>query len=525
MVIPKKKEDTPKDFKAVLWASADKLRAQMDAAEYKHLVLGMIFLKYISDTFVEQQKKVLAMVSNPESDYYLGDDPKDHQEALEDRDYYTQANVFWVPKDARWEELRNQAKQPDIGQRIDKSLVSIENENSDLRGKLDKRFGAAQLEPGILGQLIDLFSTVGFTEQGKSGDILGEVFEYFLGQFASAEGKKGGQFYTPSHVVKTLVAVLSPDQGRVYDPCCGSGGMFVQSERFIEAHGGERDAISIYGQESNPTTWKLAAINLAIRGFSADLGQEPADTFARDQHPDQKFDYILANPPFNISDWGGEKYDDDVRWAYGRPPSGNANYAWLQHMLWKLRPGGQAGVVLANGSMSSNTSNEGNIRKEMVRKDVVEVMVALPGQLFLNTGIPVCLWFLTNDKTQHGRDRKGETLFIDARQMGTMKNRVERILTDEDISKISNTVQSWRNDEDYEDVAGFCYKAKFEEIEKNGFILTPGRYVGAPEEEDDGEPFDQKMKRLTSLLKEQQEEGSRLDSAINNILAKFNIDQ
>jgi len=514
LVIPKKKEDTPKDFKAVLWASADKLRAQMDAAEYKNLVLPLIFLKFVSDTFVEHQKKVLEIVSTPDSDYFLGDDPKDHQDALEDRDYYTQANVFWVPKDARWEELRNQAKQPDIGQRIDKALVSIENENSDLRGKLDKRFGAAQLEPGILGQLIDLFSTVGFAEQGNSGDILGEVFEYFLGKFASAEGKKGGQFYTPSHVVKTLVAVLSPDKGRVYDPCCGSGGMFVQSERFIEAHGGERDAISIYGQESNPTTWRLAAINLAIRGFSNDLGQEPADTFARDQHLDQKFDYILANPPFNISDWGGEKYDGDVRWVYGRPPVGNANYAWLQHMLWKLRPGGQAGVVLANGSMSSNTSNEGKIREEMVRKDVVEVMVALPGQLFLNTQIPVCLWFLTNDKTQRGRDRKGETLFIDARQMGTMKNRVERILTDEDISKISNTVQSWRNDNEYENVAGFCYKAKFEEIEKNSFVLTPGRYVGAPEEEDDGEPFAEKMKRLTSLLKEQQKEGAKLDIKI-----------
>ena len=514
LVIPKKKEDTPKDFKAVLWASADKLRAQMDAAEYKHLVLGMIFLKYISDTFIEQQKKVLEMVSNPDSDYYLGDDPKDHQEALEDRDYYTQANVFWVPADARWEALRDKAPQPEIGQLIDKALVAIENENPTLRGKLDKRFGAAQLEPGRMGELVNLISTIGFGEGEKAGDVLGEVYEYFLGQFASAEGKKGGQFYTPAHVVKTLVAVLSPDKGRVYDPCCGSGGMFVQSERFIEKQGGRKDDISIYGQESNPTTWRLAAMNLAIRGFASDLGQEPADTFARDQHPDQKFDYILANPPFNISDWGGEKYESDVRWVYGRPPAGNANYAWLQHMLWKLRPGGQAGVVLANGSMSSNTSNEGNIREEMIRKDVVEVMVALPGQLFLNTQIPVCLWFLTNDKTQRGRDRRGETLFVDGRQMGTMKNRVERILTDEDISKIADTVNSWRIDNAYEDVAGFCYKAKVEEIEKNGFVLTPGRYVGAPEEEDDGESFDEKMKRLTSLLKEQQEEGEKLDKQI-----------
>ena len=486
MVIPKKKEDTPKDFKAVLWASADKLRAQMDAAEYKHLVLGMIFLKYISDTFVEQQNKVLEMVSNPDSDYYLGDDPKDHQEALEDRDYYTQENVFWVPTDARWESLRDKAPQPEIGQLIDKALVAIENENPTLRGKLDKRFGSAQLEPGRMGELVNLISTIGFGEGEKAGDVLGEVYEYFLGQFASAEGKKGGQFYTPAHVVKTLVAVLSPDKGRVYDPCCGSGGMFVQSERFIEKQGGRKDDISIYGQESNPTTWRLAAMNLAIRGFASDLGQEPADTFARDQHPDQKFDYILANPPFNISDWGGEKYESDVRWVYGRPPAGNANYAWLQHMLWKLRPGGQAGVVLANGSLSSNSSKEGNIGDEMIRKDVVEVMVALPGQLFLNTQIPVCLWFLTNDKSQRGRDRRGETLFIDARQMGTMLTRKDRVLTDEDISKIANTVESWRNNDEYKDILGFCYKAKFEDIEKNGFVLNPGRYVGVADEEDDG---------------------------------------
>ena len=519
-----KKEAPAKDFKAVLWASATKLRAQMDAAEYKHLVLGLIFLKYISDTFVEQQQKVLAMVSNPDSDYYL-DDPADHQEALEDRDYYTQENVFWVPADARWESLRNQAKQPDIGQLIDRALVAIENENPTLRGKLDKRFGAAQLEPGRMGELVDLIATIGFGEGKKSGDVLGEVYEYFLGQFASAEGKKGGQFYTPAHVVKTLVAVLAPHKGRVYDPCCGSGGMFVQSERFVESHGGRRDDISIYGQESNPTTWRLAAMNLAIRGFAADLGQEPADTFARDQHPDQKFDYILANPPFNISDWGGEKYDSDPRWTFGRPPAGNANYAWLQHMLWKLRPGGEAGVVLANGSMSSNTSGEGQIREAMVRGDVVEVMVALPGQLFLNTQIPVCLWFLTNDKTQRGRDRRGETLFIDARQMGSMVTRVERVLTDEDIAKVAYTVHAWRGDGEverpYEDVSGFCCSAKFDEIEKNSFVLTPGRYVGAADQEEDDEPFDQKMKRLSALLKQQQEEGAKLDQQIEENLRRL----
>jgi type I restriction enzyme M protein len=523
-----KKEAPAKDFKAVLWASADKLRAQMDAAEYKHLVLGLIFLKYISDTFAAQQGKVLLMVSDPDSDNYVGDDPADHQAALEDRDYYTQENVFWVPADARWESLRARAKQPEIGPLIDKALVAIENENPPLRGKLDKRFGAAQLEPGRLGEMVDLISTIGFADEQRSGDVLGEVYEYFLGQFASAEGKKGGQFYTPAHVVKTLVAVLAPHKGRIYDPCCGSGGMFVQSEKFIQAHGGKRDDASIYGQESNPTTWRLAAMNLAIRGFAADLGQEPADTFARDQFPDQKFDYILANPPFNISDWGGEKYESDPRWVYGRPPVGNANYAWLQHMLWKLRPGGEAGVVLANGSMSSNQSGEGQIREAMVRGDVVEVMVALPGQLFLNTQIPVCLWFLTNDKTQRGRDRRGETLLIDARQMGTMKTRVERELTDEDIAKIGDTVHAWRGDGEvsdaYEDVAGFCYSAKLEEIEKNGFVLTPGRYVGAADVEDDGEAFEEKMKRLTRLLKQQQVEGAKLDAAIARNLAWLGFD-
>ena len=470
------------DFKQTLWKAADKLRAQMDAAEYKHIVLGLIFLKYISDTFVKQQEKIRQSVSDPASDYFISEDPSEYSEELEERDYYIQDNVFWVPQEARWETLRSKAKQPDIGSIVDGAMTAIENENASLRGKLDKRFGRAQLGQGVLGELIDLISTIGFADKYNSSDLLGEVYEYFLGQFASAEGKKGGQFYTPSHVVKTLVAVLSPNSGRVYDPCCGSGGMFVQSEDFVKAHGGRVDDISIYGQESNPTTWRLAAMNLAIRGFSADLGKEPADTFARDQFPDLKFDYIMANPPFNISDWGGEKYESDTRWKFGRPPVGNANYAWLQHMLWKLRPGGQAGVVLANGSMSSNAGGEGKIREAMVRGDVVEVMVALPGQLFLNTQIPVCLWFLTNDKTMNGRDRRGETLFIDARQLGTMETRVLKIFTDEDIAKIQQTVHSWKTGEGYEDVAGFCKSASFEEIEKNGFVLTPGRYIGFQED-------------------------------------------
>jgi type I restriction enzyme M protein len=512
------------DFKQVLWKSADKLRAQMDAAEYKHIVLGLIFLKYISDTFVKQQENVRNMVSEPSSDYFVSEDPAEYSAELEERDYYIQDNVFWVPQEARWETLRSKAKQPDIGSLVDGAMTDIENENPTLRGKLDKRFGRAQLGQGILGELIDLISTIGFADTYDSSDLLGEVYEYFLGQFASAEGKKGGQFYTPSHIVKTLVAVLSPNSGRVYDPCCGSGGMFVQSEEFIKAHGGRVDDISIYGQESNPTTWRLAAMNLAIRGFSADLGKEPGDTFARDQFPDLKFDYIMANPPFNISDWGGEKYESDPRWQFGRPPVGNANYAWLQHMLWKLRPGGQAGVVLANGSMSSNTGGEGQIREAMVRGDAVEVMVALPGQLFLNTQIPVCLWFLTNDKTMNGRGRRGETLFIDARDLGTMETRVLKVFTDEDIAKIQDTVQSWKTGEDYKDVAGFCKSATSEEIEKNSFVLTPGRYVGISENIEDGISFEKKFFALTQSLKEFQSNSVALDSRISEILGELKVD-
>ena len=506
------------DFKQVLWKSADKLRAQMDAAEYKHIVLGLIFLKYISDTFVKQQDNVRNMVSEPSSDYFVSEDPGEYSAELEERDYYIQDNVFWVPQEARWETLRSKAKQPDIGSLVDGAMTAIENENPTLRGKLDKRFGRAQLGQGVLGELIDLISTIGFADTYDSSDLLGEVYEYFLGQFASSEGKKGGQFYTPSHIVKPLVAVLAPNSGRVYDPCCGSGGMFVQSEEFIKAHGGRVDDISIYGQESNPTTWRLAAMNLAIRGFSADLGKEPGDTFARDQFPDLKFDYIMANPPFNISDWGGEKYESDPRWQFGRPPVGNANYAWLQHMLWKLRPGGQAGVVLANGSMSSNTGGEGQIREAMVRGDAVEVMVALPGQLFLNTQIPVCLWFLTNDKTANGRDRRGETLFIDARQLGTMETRVLKVFTDEDITKIQETVQSWKTGEDYEDVAGFCKSASLDEVEKNGFVLTPGRYVGALDAEDDGILFEQKVDLLFEQLSHIKDNGDYLDEVIKENL-------
>ena len=507
------------DFKQTLWKTADSLRAQMDAAEYKHIVLGLIFLKYISDSFVEQKERIKEMVTDPKSDFFISEDLNDiNEKDLEDRDYYTQDNVFWVPESARWETLRSQAKQTDLGAIIDRAMGDIESENNSLKGKLDKRFGRTELQAGKLGELIDLISTIGFSDEQNSGDILGEIYEYFLGQFATAEGKKGGQFYTTRCIVKTLVAVLSPHKGRVYDPCCGSGGMFVQSEEFIRSHGGRRDDISIYGQESNPTTWRLAAMNLAIRGFAADLGKEPGDTFAKDQHPDTKFDYIIANPPFNISDWGGEKYEDDPRWVYGRPPVGNANYAWLQHMLWKLRPGGQAGVVLANGSMSSNTSGEGEIREAMIRGDVVEVMIALPGQLFLNTQIPVCLWFLTNDKSANGRDRSNETLFIDARNLGTMETRVLKVLTDEDIQKVQDTVSSWRTGDEYEDIEGYCKSSTTEEIEKNGFVLTPGRYVGIADEEDDGVSFEEKILILKNSLQSSMLESSNLDDEIKSKL-------
>lgn len=513
---------TSQELKKTLWATADKLRGQMDAAEYKHIVLGLIFVKYVSDAFDERRRQVAALLADPKSELYFSDDPAEQAEALEDRDYYSSANVFWVPQSARWETLRNLAKQPDIGDLVDKALVAIEDENPTLKNILDKRFARTQLPAGRLGELIDLISTIGFAEQDKAKDVLGEVYEYFLGQFATAEGKKGGQFYTPRSVVRLLVEVLAPHKGRVYDPCCGSGGMFVQSEKFVQAHGGRIDDIAIYGQESNPTTWRLAAMNLALRGMGFNLGKEPLDSFANDQHPDLKADYILANPPFNVSDWGGEKHASDKRWVYGTPPPGNANFAWLQHILWHLKPSGQAGVVLANGSMSSNQSNEGNIRQKMVEGDVVECMVALPPQLFLNTQIPACLWFLTKDKTAHGRDRRGEVLFVDARKLGQLETRVYRIFSDEDIAKIAGAVHRWRQDGEvegaYEDVPGFCRSVKIDEIKEHGFVLTPGRYVGAEEVEDDAEAFAEKMERLTAQLAEQMERGAELDSLIREKL-------
>ncbi len=515
------------DFKATLWKTADKLRAQMDAAEYKHLVLGLIFLKYISDSFVKQQEKIRVMVSDPKSEFFISETPSEYESELEERDYYTQDNVFWVPQGARWESLRSKAKQPDIGSIIDSAMTAIENENINLRGKLDKRFGRAQLGQGVLGELVDLISTIGFSDAQNASDVLGEVYEYFLGQFASAEGKKGGQFYTPAHIVKTLVAVLAPHEGRVYDPCCGSGGMFVQSEQFVKSHGGRVDDISIYGQESNPTTWRLAAMNLAIRGFSADLGKEPADTFAKDQFPDLKFDYIMANPPFNISDWGGEKYENDLRWKYGRPPVGNANYAWLQHMLWKLKPGGQAGVVLANGSMTSNTNGEGQIREAMIRGDVIEVMITFSGNLFINTDVPCCIWFFTNDKTKNGRDRRGETLFINASRCSTpiKGSRKHKELNQDQIDLISLTVEKWRNGDGYHDVAGFCKSAKLDEIEKNGFSLAPGRYAGSEVSTENDEDFKIKISLLIEEMNNLKQSAIHLDNEISRSLSYLGLEK
>lgn len=511
------------DIKKTLWATADKLRANMDAAEYKHIVLGLIFVKYISDTFQTRRDELTARFSDPADDYFLHDvDAEMLADELEDRDYYKEVNVFWVPEAARWDALRAQAKQADIGKRIDDALALIEVENPKLKGILDKRYARVQLPDGKLGELVDLVSTIGFGVSGNTAknharDLLGQVYEYFLGQFASAEGKRGGQFYTPASIVKTLVAVLAPHHGKVYDPCCGSGGMFVQSERFIEAHGGKIGDVSIYGQEANPTTWRLAAMNLAIRGIDFNLGKEPADTFVRDQHADLRADFVLANPPFNISDWWHGSLEGDPRWVYGTPPQGNANYAWLQHMLYHLKSTGRAGIVLANGSMSSSQNSEGDIRRAMVDADKVEVMIALPGQLFFNTQIPACLWFLVKEK----RVRQGEVLFIDARKLGSMISRVQCEFTEEVISKIAGTVAAWRGEGDtveYQDVAGFCRSVTLAEIAEHGHVLTPGRYVGAEAVEDDDEGFADKMQKLTEELGERMAKGAALDQLIRQKL-------
>jgi type I restriction enzyme M protein len=510
-------------FEAKLWAAADKLRNNMDAAEYKHVVLGLIFLKYISDAFEERHYKLDHDLSDPASQWYISE-PQARYLSLEDPDEYRMENIFWVPKEARWSGLQGNAKQPTIGKFIDDAMVAIERDNPTLKGVLPKDYNRQALDKQRLGELIDLIGTIGLGDkENRSKDILGRVYEYFLSQFASAEGKKGGQFYTARCVVKLLVEMIEPYKGRVFDPCCGSGGMFVSSEKFVEAHGGKIGDISIYGQESNPTTWKLAKMNLAIRGIEGNLGPENADSFHRDLHPDLKADFILANPPFNSKDWGGERLKEDARWKYGIPPAGNANFGWVQHFIYHLSPNGIAGFVLANGSMSSNQSGEGEIRKNIIEADLVDCMIALPGQLFYSTQIPVCLWFVTREKKNHRfRDRRGQTLFIDARKMGTLIDRVHRDLTDEDIAQIATTYHAWRGEKDareYGDVPGFCKNASIDEIRKNGFVLTPGRYVGAEDVVDDGEPFEEKMERLTRKLGEQFAESERLQKEIEKNLS------
>ena len=542
----------------ILWKAADALRGQIDAAEYKHVVLGLLFLKYISDSFDARRDELEVELA---ADGITG---PQLQSLLENRDEYTAERVFWVPPEARWRNLQNQATRADIATLIDDAILAVERDNPNLKGKLPRDYARRGIAPEKMKGLIDLIADIGFKgDRSKARDTLGRVYEYFLGKFAAAEGKLGGEFFTPRSIVRLLVEMLEPYEGRVYDPCCGSAGMFVQSERFIEAHGGRKTDISIFGQESNPTTWRLAHMNLAIRGIEANLGQQPADSFLRNLHPDLKADYILANPPFNISDWSGKLLADDARWRYGTPPVGNANYAWIQHFIHHLAPpqdheksgrgGGVAGFVMANGSLSSGSGGEGEIRQRIVEADLVDCIVALPAQLFLTTGIPACLWFLTRDKTGRnlkagGRNRQGETLFIDARKLGTMRTRTLRVLTDggddavladgmrdpkpdSDIGRIVYAFRQWRGEPApawwnevqhgawaYRDIPGFCKSETTAGIGKHGFVLTPGRYVGAEAPEDDGEPFAQKYPRLLAELEASFAEGERLMAVVRERL-------
>lgn len=497
-------------FEETLWKSADKLRGSMDSGEYKYVVLGLIFMKYISDKFETKYEELVE-----EGDGFE-----------EDRDEYESENIFWVPKEARWGYLKDSAKDPKIGQLIDDAMILIEKENPTLKGVLDKRYARPELDKRRLGELIDLISTIRLHKNGEK-DLLGRVYEYFLGQFASSEGKGGGEFYTPTSVVQTLVEMIEPYKGRIYDPACGSGGMFIQSEKFVEEHAGRIDDLSIYGQEMNATTWKLCKMNLAIRGLDGNIGPHQADTFHDDLHKTLKADFILANPPFNISDWGGNKLTEDVRWKYGVPPEGNANYAWLEHIVYHLAPNGVAGVVLANGALSSNTSNEGVIRKNLVDSKLVDAIVALPDKLFYSTGIPVSLWILNRNKIDNPkfRERADEILFIDGRNLGTMVDRRHRELSQEDVKKISDTYHNWRNiDGQYEDVQGFCKAAKMEEVREHEYVLTPGRYVGIEEQEDDGIPFEEKMENLTSELGELFAKSRRLEDEIRKNLGGIGFD-
>ncbi len=525
-----------KNLEKTLWAAADKLRSNMDAAEYKHVVLGLIFLKYISDAFNGRYDQLKLELEEPSSDWYVEEEQARYH-TLNDKDEYTSNNIFYVPEKARWGYLQSKAKLPEIGKLVDDAMDEIEKINPGLKGVLPKIYADPDLNKQRLGELIDLIGTIGFNQAGhKAKDLLGRVYEYFLGQFADAEGKSGGQFYTPGSIVKLLVEMLEPYKGRVYDGCCGSGGMFVQSEKFIEQHDGRLGDISVYGQESNPTTLRLAKMNLAIRGIDTKI--ELGDTFLHDHHKDLKADFIMANPPFNISDWSGEQLRDDIRWKYGVPPVGNANYAWLQHFIHKLSPNGTAGIVLANGSMNSNTGSEGEIRKAMIEAGLIDCMVALPAQLFYNTMIPACLWFLARNRKEFRssggllkgpgglRDRSNEILFIDARKRGFMTNRRNKELADADIENITNTYHNWRSlhplggagGGSYEDIAGFCKAATMEEVRNNNYVLMPGRYVGTEAEEDDGILFGDKIAALTSKLAEQLSKGHTLEAEIRENL-------
>lgn len=553
-----------------LWTAADKLRSTLDAAQYKHTVLGLVFLKYVADAFDLRKNELEAQLKDQDHEYYLdsadfgGADNEEYQQEiaseLEVRDYYLETNTFWVPAQARWQFLQDNNKTviggaelqlPDgsskkfssVGHLIDNALDAIEVDNPKLKGVLNKLYTRLQIDQAKLGELIDLVATIPFTHASlNSKDILGHVYEYMLGQFALAEGKKGGQFYTPKSIVSLIVQMLEPFKGRVYDPAMGSGGFFVQSESFINAHKGKIGDVSIYGQEYNHATWQLACMNMAIRGIDFNFGKEPANTYTNDQHPDLRADFVMANPPFNMKEWDTGVADDDPRWVYGKPPSGNANFAWLQHMLYHLAPNGSLGLLLANGSMSSNTSGEGVIRQKLIEADLVECMVALPGQLFTNTQIPACIWFLSKNKGERTsasgrklRNRQGEVLFIDARNLGYMKDRVLRDFTQEDLEQVTETFHNWQTtvpvipaqagiqneqpEGNYQDIPGLCKSTELTELQKHDYVLTPGRYVGAAPEEDDGEPFAEKMVRLTSQLKIQFEESDRLEAEIKKNLA------
>lgn len=514
-------------FEQTLWAAADKLRGHVDPGEYKHVVLGLIFLKYISDAFEEKHNELTLQVQDPSSELYIAE-AAEHYQVTEDRDEYAADNIFWVPEEARWSFIRSNAKLPTIGKIIDDAMDAIEKANPSLKGVLSKDYARPTLDKHRLGELVDLLSKIGLGDkESRSKDILGRVYEYFLGQFAGQEGRGGGEHYTPRCVVRLLVEMIEPFKGRVYDPCCGSSGMFVQSEEFIQEHGGRIGDISIYGQESNPTTWRLARMNLAIRGIEANLGPHNGDTFHNDLHRDLKADFILANPQFNASDWGGDRLRQDVRWKYGVPPVGNANFAWVQHMIHHLAPNGIAGFVLANGSLSSNTGGEGEIRKNIIEADLVDCIVALPPQLFYGTTIPACLWFLARNKAGGKfRPRKGETLFLDARKLGVLIDRTHRELTTEEVKRIADTYHAWRGElltGDYADIPGFAKSATLAEITEHAFVLTPGRYVGAEDVEEDTEAFPEKFARLTAQLTAQFAESARLEAAIVDNLRGLNL--